>query len=132
MKSRVYLAVASFILGSLAGFFLSHGGSSAQRIREWHEPLIGLSMDTLEDRWQHDRDIFEKRARDLGAKVLIRAAERDDARQISDVQALISERVDVLVIVPHSGAAMARAVNMAHEADIPVLAYDRLITDCDL
>ena len=27
---------------------------------------------------------------------------------------------------------MAKAVNMAHDAGIPVLAYDRLITDCDL
>jgi D-xylose transport system substrate-binding protein len=45
---------------------------------------------------------------------------------------LISRRVDVLVIVPHNGAAMAKAVNMAHDAGIPVLAYDRLITDCDL
>ncbi len=48
------------------------------------------------------------------------------------MQALISRRVDVLVIVPHNGAAMAKAVNMAHDAGIPVLAYDRLITDCDL
>jgi D-xylose transport system substrate-binding protein len=45
---------------------------------------------------------------------------------------LISRRVDVLVIVPHNGGAMAKAVNMAHDAGIPVLAYDRLITDCDL
>ncbi|MGZ4984033.1 MAG: sugar ABC transporter substrate-binding protein, partial [Chthoniobacterales bacterium] len=28
--------------------------------------------------------------------------------------------------------AMAKAVDMAHEAGIPVIAYDRLITDCDL
>jgi D-xylose transport system substrate-binding protein len=27
---------------------------------------------------------------------------------------------------------MAKAVNLAHEAGVPVLAYDRLITDCDL
>ncbi len=40
--------------------------------------------------------------------------------------------MDVLVIVPHNGGAMAKAVNMAHDAGIPVLAYDRLITDCDL
>jgi D-xylose transport system substrate-binding protein len=40
--------------------------------------------------------------------------------------------VDVLVIIPHNGAAMAKAVRMAHAADIPVIAYDRLITDCEL
>jgi D-xylose transport system substrate-binding protein len=33
----------------------------------------------------------------------------------------------VLVIVPHNGAAMTRAVKSANEAKIPVIAYDRLI-----
>src|SRR5580765_6852588 len=34
--------------------------------------------------------------------------------------------------MPHNGAAMAKAVERAHQAGIPVLAYDRLITGCDL
>jgi D-xylose transport system substrate-binding protein len=90
-------------------------------------------MDTLkEERWQGDRDLFVARAGELGADVLVQSANSDDTRQISDVQALISRRVDVLVIVPHNGGAMAKAVNMAHDAGIPVMAYDRLITDCDL
>ena len=38
----------------------------------------------------------------------------------------------MLVIVPHDGAAMAKAVTMAHQAGIPVIAYDRLIRDSDL
>ena len=37
-----------------------------------------------------------------------------------------------LVIIPHNGAAMAKAVELAHQAGIPVLSYDRLITGCDL
>ncbi len=45
---------------------------------------------------------------------------------------MITQGVDVLVIIPHNGAAMAKAVELAHEAGIPVLAYDRLITGCDL
>jgi D-xylose transport system substrate-binding protein len=51
---------------------------------------------------------------------------------MSDVEALISRGVDVLVIVPHNGTAMAAAVQKAHQADIPVIAYDRLIRDSDL
>ena len=61
------------------------------------QPLIGLSMDTLkEERWQGDRDLFVGRARELGAEVLVQSANSDDTRQISDVQALISRRRDVL------------------------------------
>jgi D-xylose transport system substrate-binding protein len=52
--------------------------------------------------------------------------------QIGDVEKLITSRVDVLVIVPHDGTAMAKAVRMAHEAGIPVIAYDRLIRDSDV
>ncbi|HQU08369.1 MAG TPA: substrate-binding domain-containing protein, partial [Opitutales bacterium] len=33
---------------------------------------------------------------------------------------------------PHDGAAMAQGVREAKQAGIPVIAYDRLITDCDL
>ncbi len=53
-------------------------------------------------------------------------------RQINDVRSLISRNVDVIVIVPHDGDAMAQGVRAAHEAGIPVIAYDRLIKNCDL
>jgi D-xylose transport system substrate-binding protein len=90
-------------------------------------------MDTLkEERWQVDRDLFREKAEALGAEVVIQSANSDDARQIQDVQALITQGVDVLVIIPHNGAAMAKAVELAHEAGIPVLSYDRLITGSDL
>jgi D-xylose transport system substrate-binding protein len=133
MKFRIFLVVTSCVVSAITGFVLSRGGSSTEGVKVRAKPLIGLAMDTLkEERWQGDRDLFVARANELGAEVLVQSANSDDTRQISDVQALISRRVDVLVIVPHSGGAMAKAVNMAHDAGIPVLAYDRLITDCDL
>jgi D-xylose transport system substrate-binding protein len=94
-------------------------------------PLIGLSLDTLkEERWQQDRDTFVARAEALGARVIVQSANSDDTRQVGDVEALISRGVDLLVIVPHNGAAMTRAVRAANEAKIPVLSYDRLILNC--
>ncbi|MDE2291457.1 MAG: substrate-binding domain-containing protein, partial [Elusimicrobia bacterium] len=95
--------------------------------------LIGLSLDTLkEERWQHDRDAFVAAAQAQGADVLVQAANSDDTRQVQDVEALISRGVRVLVIVPHNGAAMAKAVDLAHQAGVPVIAYDRLITGADV
>jgi D-xylose transport system substrate-binding protein len=132
MKLRVFLVVVSCLVSVVTGFIIARGGG-APAAKAHGKPLIGLSMDTLkEERWQGDRDLFVRHAQELGADVLVQSANSDDTRQISDVQALISRRVDVLVIVPHNGGAMAKAINMAHEAGIPVLAYDRLITDCDL
>ena len=95
--------------------------------------VIGLSLDTLKEaRWQKDRDMFVAEAEKLGAKVLVQSANSDDTRQIKDVKSLITNGVDCLVIVPHDGAAMAKGVELAEEAGIPVISYDRLITDSDV
>ena len=107
------------------------GASTALASRE--KPVIGLSLDTLkEERWQRDRDTFIAAAQKLGATVIVQSANSDDTRQIRDVESLLSRKVDVLVIVPHDGAAMARAVKSAREAKVPVIAYDRLILNCPL
>lgn len=97
------------------------------------KPVIGLSLDTLkEERWQRDRDTFIAEAKKLGANVIVQSANSDDTRQVRDVESLISRNVDVLVIVPHNGAAMTRAVKSANEARIPVIAYDRLILNANI
>jgi D-xylose transport system substrate-binding protein len=97
------------------------------------KPVIGLSLDTLkEERWQRDRDTFTAEAQKLGATVIVQSANSDDTRQVRDVESLISRGVDVLVIVPHNGAAMTRAVKSANEAKIPVIAYDRLILNANV
>jgi len=133
MKLRISLVVVSCLLSIITGLVLARGGSSGASAPGRVRPVIGLSMDTLkEERWQGDRDMFVKRAQELGADVEVLSANSDDSRQIRDVETLITKRVDALVIIPHDGAAMAKAVNLAHDAGIPVLAYDRLITGCDL
>lgn len=132
MKIRLTLVIFSMFLSLLIGVMLSRqgGGAGANLLRG--KRVIGLSMDTLKEaRWQADRDLFVARARELGAEVLIQSANSDDVQQIKDVDFLITRKVDVLVIIPHNGAAMAKAVGMAHETGIPVISYDRLITGCD-
>ncbi|MDK2951859.1 MAG: D-xylose transport system substrate-binding protein [Kosmotogales bacterium] len=97
------------------------------------EILIGFSMDNLRlERWQHDRDIFVETAERLGAKVLVQSANGDDAVQLSQAENLIAQGVDVLVILPHNGKVMGSIVEEAHANGIPVIAYDRLLMDCDL
>jgi D-xylose transport system substrate-binding protein len=133
MKFRITLVVVSCLLSVLIGLVLSRGGGGGKAAGKRERPLIGLSLDTLkEERWQGDRDRFVRRANELGADVEYLSANSDDNRQIKDVEALITKGVDALVIIPHDGAACAKAVELAHQAGIPVLAYDRLITGCDL
>lgn len=97
------------------------------------KPVIGLSLDTLkEERWQRDRDTFIAEAQKLGATVLVQSANSDDTTQVRNIESLISRGVDVLVIVPHNGSAMTRAVKSANEAKIPVVSYDRLILNAQI
>jgi D-xylose transport system substrate-binding protein len=94
---------------------------------------IGLSMDNLRlERWQHDRDIFVETAAKLGATVLVQSANSDDMLQLSQAENLITQGVDVLVVLPHNGKVMGSIVEEAHRNGVPVLAYDRLLMDCDL
>ncbi len=94
---------------------------------------IGLSMDSLkEERWQSDRDLFIARANELGAEVLVQSANGNDQLQNSQVENLLTQGIDVLVVVPHNGKAAAGMVEAAHKAGVPVLAYDRIINDSDL
>jgi D-xylose transport system substrate-binding protein len=130
---RILLVIASLAASVLIGLSLARRGPATSAERGDDGVLIGLSLDTLKEaRWQGDRDRFVKRAEELGARVLVLAANNDDTVQVGDVEKLITNGVDVLVVVPHDGKAMAKAVNLAHEAGIPVIAYDRIIRDCDL
>ena len=132
MSTKILLVMASLVLSVLIGLSLARGNRAKQPADD-KQLLIGLSLDTLKEaRWQADRDMFVKRATELGARVLDLSANGDDTVQISDVEKLITNGVDVLVIVPHDGQAMAKAVRMAHDAGILVIAYDRIIRDSDL
>jgi D-xylose transport system substrate-binding protein len=89
---------------------------------------IGLSMDTLkEERWQRDRDLFVERAKELGAEVLVQSANGDDKAQVQQSENLLTQGVDVLVVIPHNGEVAASIVEAAKAKNVPVLSYDRLI-----
>ena len=131
MNARILLVIVSCALSIVTGLVIARGGGAAVNVRQ--RPLIGLSMDTLkEERWQVDRDLFTAAVQAAGADVLVQSANSNDAVQLQNIESLITQKVDALVIIPHDGAAMAKAVNLAHQAGIPVLSYDRLITGCDL
>jgi D-xylose transport system substrate-binding protein len=94
---------------------------------------IGLSMDTLkEERWQKDRDIFVKRAEELGAEVLVQAADGKDETQVKQAESLLTQGIDVLVVIPHNAEVCATIVEAAKRQNVPVISYDRLIKNSDV
>lgn len=94
---------------------------------------IGMSIDDLRlERWQKDRDIFVKKAENLGAKVFVQSANGDASAQISQVENMINRNVDVLVIIPFNGEVLGNVIAEAKKEGIKVLAYDRLINNADI
>jgi len=96
-------------------------------------PKIGFSIDDLRvERWARDRDFFTAAAEKLGAKVFVQSADASEARQISQIENLISRGVDVIVIVPFNATVLTNTIKEAKKAGIKVLSYDRLILNADV
>ncbi|ADQ45044.1 D-xylose ABC transporter, periplasmic substrate-binding protein [Caldicellulosiruptor kronotskyensis 2002] len=124
----IFVAVA-FIVG--IGYAVVPKYASAKSSKK--QIKIGLSLATLqEERWHKDRDEFVKAAQKLGAKVLVQAANMDDVKQKEQCENLISQGVDVLVIVPNNAEVFTSIIEEAHKAKIPVISYDRLIKNANV
>lgn len=114
-------------LAVCAGSFASVGLSADKKLK------IGFAMDTLkEERWQRDRDMFLAKAKELGAEVLVQAANGNASMQISQAENLLTQNVDILVVVPSNAVTAATIVDKAHKAGKKVLSYDRLIKNADV
>ena len=99
-----------------------------------NDPIsIGFSMDTLkEERWQRDKDLVEKRCKELGIQVNVQVANGDDNLQIKQAENLLTQGVDVLIVAPHNGEVAASIVEAAHRQGVKVISYDRLIKNSDV
>jgi D-xylose transport system substrate-binding protein len=94
---------------------------------------VGFLMETYDlDRWKRDESLFGDKCRSFGMTVLRAVADADQDRQNKQAETLLTQGVNVLVVVPKNLNTAARIVTSAHEKNVPVLAYDRLIVGCDL
>jgi D-xylose transport system substrate-binding protein len=118
----------------LAALFVALPALHAQGKQPSAEHLkIGFLMDSLKiERWQTDLDNFQKRAKELGAVVLVETAEGDDELQLRQAQKLLDSGVKVLVLVSHDVDKAERIVNAAKARQVPVLCYERLVRNSDV
>ncbi|RLD73230.1 MAG: hypothetical protein DRJ10_18070 [Bacteroidetes bacterium] len=94
---------------------------------------IGFLVDSFEiSRWQKDRKYFIEKVNELGAEVIVKSANGDDAVQYSQALELIEQGVKVLVVVATNTNTAAAIVRDAHKKDVKVIAYARVIKNCDL
>ncbi len=93
---------------------------------------IGLSLPTQrEERWVRDKERMEEAAKKLGVELIVKVADANMQEQISQVEALLTQGIDVLILAPHDASAAASLVEKAKQEGVPVISYDRLITNTD-
>lgn len=133
MNKVLILLLAVVALGIGGWFFLNK--QTTTMTKSGKPVVIGLSMATLqEERWTKEATIFKMEAEAKGAKVFTEDANNDAALQTTQVENLIDRGIDALVIVAVNKETIIPAVQKAKAANIPVVAYSRLIkqTDIDL
>lgn len=97
------------------------------------ELVIGVALpDRIVPRWIIDSKFMEDYAKTKGITLKIEFADADIAKQASQVDYLISQGIDVLILVPVDFLAAAGLVEKAHKAGIKVVAYDVLIPNSDV
>jgi D-xylose transport system substrate-binding protein len=90
-------------------------------------------MDTLkEERWQRDKELVEKHAKEVGAQLDVEVAQGSDTVQVQQADTMLTKGVDVLIIAPHNGEVWTQLIDKAHRQGVPVISYDRLIKNVDV
>jgi len=81
-----------------------------------------------------DRPNFEKKVKELcsDCDIIYSNADQDAAKQQQQAEAAITKGAKVLVLDPVDAASAGAIVNRAKQSQIPVVSYDRLITDADV
>ncbi|MGO1955273.1 MULTISPECIES: ABC transporter substrate-binding protein [unclassified Microbacterium] len=68
-------------------------------------------------------------AADAGAEVIVTNANAELPKQISDIQEMINQGVDILVVAPVNSDGLTPALDAASDAGVPVVTIDRKVTD---
>ncbi len=141
MNKRVAAAFLSLTMGaSLAGCSNSSAPASAPASTDAPAAAtsdaggktVGIAMPTKSlERWNRDGEYLKKEFEAAGYKVELKYSDNDTNQQNNDIQSMIADKVDLLLIAAIDGSTLSQTLGDAKSANIPVIAYDRLIMDTD-
>lgn len=111
----------------------TESGSSETGGSETKDITIGISVGTTkQERWQREIEMFKAYGEENGIEVIVQSAEDEAQKQLQQCENLITQEVDVLILQALDSEAAGAVIQSAHEAGIPVIAYDRLAMNGDL
>ena len=93
---------------------------------------IGVAMPTKDlQRWNQDGSNMKEQLEKAGYTVDLQYANNDISTQVSQIENMITNGCTALVIASIDGGSLGTVLQKAKEANIPVIAYDRLIMGTD-
>lgn len=93
---------------------------------------IGVAMPTQSsERWINDGANMKTKLEELGYTVDLQYAEDDVQAQVNQIENMITNGANCLVIAAVDSSALVNVLAKAKAANIPVIAYDRLLMDTD-
>ncbi|WP_163265701.1 D-xylose ABC transporter substrate-binding protein [Chelativorans alearense] len=94
--------------------------------------VIGVSWSNFqEERWKTDEAAMKAQIEADGNSYISADAQSSAAKQLTDVESLISQGANALIILAQDSSAIGPAVENAVNEGIPVVGYDRLIENAD-
>ena len=131
MKKLTSILLGIALVATLLTGCGSSGGNSGASNSDATKK-VGVSMPTKDlQRWNQDGDNMEKELKAAGYEVELQYANNDPQTQLSQIETMISNGCSVLVIAAIEGNSLGEALDMAKAANIPVIAYDRLLMNSD-
>ena len=93
---------------------------------------VGIAMPTQSlERWNRDGSFLDAQFKAAGYETEVTYSDNDIKKQVSDIENLIADEVDLLVIAAIDGESLSQVLADAKDAGIPVISYDRLIMNTD-
>ncbi len=89
------------------------------------ELVVGFSQMESEGAWRIAETQSMEDQQDRVADVIVTDAQGDLAKQISDIQDLVNQGVDVILLAPREADGLDEGLDAARDAGIPVLFVDR-------
>ncbi|WP_377290284.1 D-xylose ABC transporter substrate-binding protein [Rhizobium sp. SG2393] len=90
--------------------------------------VIGVSWSNFqEERWKTDEAAIKAALEASGDKYISADAQSSAAKQLTDVESLISQGANALIVLAQDSEAIGPAIEKAAAEGIPVVGYDRLI-----
>lgn len=93
---------------------------------------IGLAMHNQTEDWAVQfANSFKAKAEELGAEVAVTDANATPANQVSQIEDLVSQGIDVLVVLPADYTALGNALKTAKDAGVLVVNADSKVAEED-